>query len=189
MPVSSPLPARRLVLTCFASAALTAATVVLGPATPALAATTYIYASPTGSGTACSVGTPCSLSQAKTAVRAVTSAMTGDIIVQLADGVYRQTAALTFTAADSGSNGHTVSWQAAPLGPPSHQRRLEGQRLDPRGPGQEHLPSQCRHRDRHPSALRRRGPRHPGAYHGGPIRSHGHDRRPGLHQELADLPQ
>ncbi|GLY92605.1 hypothetical protein Airi02_105330 [Actinoallomurus iriomotensis] len=39
--------------------------------------------------------------------------MSGDIAVQLADGVYRQTSPLRFTAADSGTGGHTVSWQAA----------------------------------------------------------------------------
>ncbi|GAA4613023.1 RICIN domain-containing protein [Actinoallomurus liliacearum] len=44
--------------------------------------------------------------------------MSGDIVVQLADGIYRQTAPLRFTAADSGTNGHTVVWQAAPSAHP-----------------------------------------------------------------------
>src|SRR3954451_14197642 len=95
------------------AAALTAATVAVGPTTPALAAaTTYLYASPTGNGTACSAGRPCSLDQAKAAVRALNRRMTRNIVVRLADGVYRRTTPLTFTAADSGNNGHTVSWQA-----------------------------------------------------------------------------
>ncbi|MFB9252144.1 RICIN domain-containing protein [Sphaerisporangium melleum] len=39
--------------------------------------------------------------------------MSGDIVVQLADGVYRQSAPLRFAAADSGNNGYRVIWQAA----------------------------------------------------------------------------
>jgi len=39
--------------------------------------------------------------------------MTGDIVVQLAGGTYRLSAPLVFNAADSGTNGHTVIWQAA----------------------------------------------------------------------------
>jgi hypothetical protein len=37
-----------------------------------------------------------------------------DVVVQLAGGTYRLAAPLTFTSADSGLNGHTVTWQAAP---------------------------------------------------------------------------
>ncbi|GAA0339185.1 RICIN domain-containing protein [Actinoallomurus spadix] len=44
--------------------------------------------------------------------------MSGDVVVQLADGVYRQTTPLRFAAADSGTNGHTVRWQAAPSAHP-----------------------------------------------------------------------
>jgi hypothetical protein len=39
--------------------------------------------------------------------------MQGDIVVNLADGTYRLTAPMVFTAADSGTNGHTITWQAA----------------------------------------------------------------------------
>ncbi|SNX66690.1 hypothetical protein SAMN06272735_8598 [Streptomyces sp. TLI_55] len=74
---------------------------------------TTLYASPSGTGTACSVSQPCSITQAKTSVRAINSGMTGDIVVQLADGTYRLSAPLTFTAADSGTGGHTVIWKAA----------------------------------------------------------------------------
>jgi hypothetical protein len=42
-----------------------------------------------------------------------------DIVVQLADGVYRLTAPLRFTSADSPANGHTVTWQAAPSARPT----------------------------------------------------------------------
>ncbi len=39
--------------------------------------------------------------------------MSSDLVVMLSDGTYRLTAPLVFTAADSGSNGHTITWQAA----------------------------------------------------------------------------
>jgi hypothetical protein len=44
--------------------------------------------------------------------------MSDDIVVQLADGTYRLSAPLRFTAADSGTNGRTVIWQAAPSARP-----------------------------------------------------------------------
>ncbi len=90
------------------------------------------YASPTGTGTACTSSAPCSILQAQTAVRAAVQAMRSDITVELADGVYTLAAPLIFTAADSpasggtrpggdagapsadaGENGHTIAWQAA----------------------------------------------------------------------------
>jgi hypothetical protein len=39
--------------------------------------------------------------------------MQTDIVVELADGVYPMAAPLTFTTADSGASGHTITWQAA----------------------------------------------------------------------------
>lgn len=88
-------------------------------AAPAAAAVmTTLYTSPTGSGTACSSAQPCSLSQAQATVRAIAPTMTGDIVVQLAGGTYALSAPLTFTAADSGANGFTVFWQAAPSSRP-----------------------------------------------------------------------
>jgi hypothetical protein len=36
-----------------------------------------------------------------------------DVVVKLADGIYRLFQPLRFTAADGGQNGHTVTWQAA----------------------------------------------------------------------------
>jgi hypothetical protein len=87
------------------------AVVTLTPA--ASAATTTLYASPNGSGTVCSSAQPCSLSQAQATVRGMAPTMTGDIVVQLAAGTYPLTSPLTFTQADSGTNGYTVYWQAA----------------------------------------------------------------------------
>jgi hypothetical protein len=100
--------------TAAAAAALTTATagVVIGAA-PAFAATTTLYAAPSGSGTACTAAQPCTLSAAQAAVRSLVPSMSGDIVVQLADGTYRQSSPLRLTAADSGANGYRVVWQAA----------------------------------------------------------------------------
>jgi hypothetical protein len=73
-----------------------------------------IYASPTGSGTACTSASPCSLTGAKTKIEGMNSAMTGDIIVQLAGGTYRLSSTLAFTGTDSATNGYSIIWQAAP---------------------------------------------------------------------------
>ena len=78
------------------------------------ASATTLYAAPNGTGTACSSSAPCSLAQAKSAVEASDGNMSGDIVVQLAGGTYRLSAPLVFGSGDSGSNGYTVSWQAAP---------------------------------------------------------------------------
>ncbi|MDI5943487.1 right-handed parallel beta-helix repeat-containing protein, partial [Micromonospora sp. DH15] len=107
MPVPSSPSRRRPVLAGVAAATLAAAAAVFAAATPALAATTTLYASPAGSGTACSASQPCSLTEAQNAVRSRTASMSGDIVVELADGVYRLTAPLRMTAADSGTNGYT----------------------------------------------------------------------------------
>ncbi|MFE9426444.1 RICIN domain-containing protein [Kitasatospora sp. NPDC006697] len=118
---------RRSAMAAVTGALLLAAAVATP--TPANAATSStLYVSPTGSGTACSAAAPCSLTQAQTAVEAVNGSMTGDIAVQLAGGTYRLTSPLKFTSADSGSNGHTVSWQAAPGQSPviSGGRQLTG---------------------------------------------------------------
>ncbi|HEX8867905.1 MAG TPA: right-handed parallel beta-helix repeat-containing protein, partial [Lentzea sp.] len=97
--------ARKVALTAVVVAALTTP--------PASAATTTLYASPSGTGTACSAAQPCSLPDAQAAVRARNSTMSSDIVVELADGVYRLAQPLRFTAADSGTNGFRVLWQAA----------------------------------------------------------------------------
>ncbi|MEW2626360.1 ricin-type beta-trefoil lectin domain protein, partial [Streptomyces sp. NPDC048106] len=103
-------PLRSAVVTALAAGALAAVPAVTAHATTM----TTLYASPTGSGTSCSASDPCSLTQAKSSVEAVNGSMTGDIVVQLAGGTYRLSAPLVLGAADSGTNGHTVVWQAAP---------------------------------------------------------------------------
>lgn len=96
---------------------LTAAVALVAPS-PVLAATTTLYASPSGTGTDCSAAQPCSLPDAQAAVRARIGAMSGDIVVELAGGVHRLSAPLRLTAADSGNNGYQVIWQAAPSAHP-----------------------------------------------------------------------
>jgi hypothetical protein len=71
------------------------------------------YVSPTGTGSTCTSDAPCSLTQAQTVVRAAATSTNIDLVVNLADGTYRLAAPLVFTAADSGKNGHTITWQAA----------------------------------------------------------------------------
>ncbi|UBU08452.1 RICIN domain-containing protein [Nonomuraea gerenzanensis] len=97
----------------FVTAVLTAAFALIAPASVAHAATTTLYAAPTGTGTACTSAQPCSLSAAQTAVRSLNAGMSGDIVVELAGGVYRLSAPLRLTAADSGNHGYSVRWQAA----------------------------------------------------------------------------
>ncbi|MBQ1048107.1 ricin-type beta-trefoil lectin domain protein [Micromonospora sp. C51] len=121
MSVPPPPGTPRRVLAAAATVALTAAATVAAVTTfaaPALAATTTLYASPSGGGSSCTATQPCSLAGAQTAVRSMNSSMSGDIVVQLADGVYRLSAPLRFTAADSGANGYRVIWQAAPSARP-----------------------------------------------------------------------
>jgi hypothetical protein len=106
------------VLAGTATAGLAAAVGITAWASPALAATT-IYAAPSGSGTTCSSAQPCSLTGAQAAVRSLNDSMSDDIVVQLADGVYRLSSPFRLTAEDSGTNGHSVVWQAAPSAHPT----------------------------------------------------------------------
>jgi hypothetical protein len=81
-------------------------------ATAAAGAVT-IYVAPNGNdanpGTAAApVASP---AKAQQLARAQSAA--NDVVVQLAGGTYRLSAPLVFTSADSGGNGHTVTWQAA----------------------------------------------------------------------------
>ena len=77
-----------------------------------------IYVSPEGTGSGSSAGSPCSLIAARDKVRKINGTMTGDIVVQLAGGVYRMTQPLelleTDTVHDSGTNGFDIIYQAAP---------------------------------------------------------------------------
>ena len=104
-------PAKTALTAAFAVVA--ACAVALAPSAASAASTTTLYVSSTGSGTACTSASPCSLTQARTSVEAIDTNMSGNIVVQLAGGTYRLPAPLTFGAADSGTNGYTITWQAA----------------------------------------------------------------------------
>src|SRR5258708_4312503 len=73
-----------------------------------------LYVTPHGDGTSCRPARPCSIEGAQTRVRQLDKNMRANLVVQLAGGTYPLSAPLRFTAADSGSNGFEVSWQAAP---------------------------------------------------------------------------
>ncbi|MFF4361492.1 RICIN domain-containing protein [Streptomyces sp. NPDC001604] len=99
--------------------ALAAAAVVFAavlPATPAYAATTNFYVDPvngsdsnSGTSTASAFKT---IQAAQAAVRAVNANMSDDIVVNLRGGTYPLTAPISFGTSDSGTNGHTVVYQA-----------------------------------------------------------------------------
>lgn len=82
---------------------------------PASAATpTVLYASPSGSGSTCSLSVPCSLDGAKSAVEGMAPGMAADIDVYLRGGTYRRSQAFVLGVADSGQNNHKVVWAAYP---------------------------------------------------------------------------
>src|SRR6185503_7561027 len=56
------------------------------------------------------------LTRAQQAVRSVNAK--GNVVVLLADGIYRLTEPLHFTAVDGGQDGNSVTWQAAPSAAP-----------------------------------------------------------------------
>jgi hypothetical protein len=108
---------KKTIAAACAAAAIALAGALTGVA-PAEAASTTYYASPTGNGTACTQAAPCSLAQAKTAVRQNQSGTPTDVTVSLAGGTYQLAAPLSFTAADGGHAGTTVRWLAASGGTP-----------------------------------------------------------------------
>ncbi len=75
---------------------------------------TELYAAPGGDGSACTLSAPCSLTGARDKVRTLVEGMSGDVVVNLADGVYRLSAPLKLTPEDSGRNGFKVVYRAAP---------------------------------------------------------------------------
>jgi hypothetical protein len=89
----------------------------------AMSALTF-YASPTGSGTTCSLAAPCSLAGAQAMVRAQTTTIQSDIVVNLLGGTYTLTQPWTFSVAqgDSSANGFKVIYQANGYGTPGAEK-------------------------------------------------------------------
>lgn len=107
---------RALRLLAATAAALTTIGLAATPAT-ASAPPLLLFASPTGLGSVCAVWQPCSVFGAQAKVRSLDQNMSRDIDIELAGGTYRLTAPLQLTAADSGTDGHTVVWTAQPWAP------------------------------------------------------------------------
>jgi len=78
------------------------------------AAATFLFVSPAGSGSGCTVEAPCSLASAQMKVRTLNASMAGDIIVYLRGGTYALTSAFELTSADSGTGGYQVIYEAYP---------------------------------------------------------------------------
>ena len=98
------------------SALATAVTslVAVVPSLASAAASVTLYASPGGTGTTCQQANPCSLAGAQNRVRAQLAADSGaGITVKLLNGTYRLSGTWKFGAADSGSPGRPVIWEAA----------------------------------------------------------------------------
>ena len=95
--------------------ALMAQPLIASASAQAATAVTF-YASPSaGSGAACTQAAPCTLTDAQAEVRTYLAANSGaNVTVLLENGTYRLANTWSFTAADSGSAGHPVVWQAAP---------------------------------------------------------------------------
>ncbi|GAA2274334.1 RICIN domain-containing protein [Glycomyces scopariae] len=110
-------PARLRAPALAAALLLAVAGALAGPgASPAHAQTAHeIHVSPSGNdGDPGTAGQPLrTLTKAQELARQAAAAGDGDVTVTLAGGTYRLTAPLRFTAADSGRNGHTVTWRAA----------------------------------------------------------------------------
>ncbi|MEV6874519.1 hypothetical protein [Amycolatopsis sp. NPDC051128] len=87
---------------------------VVAPGTASAASPTLLYASPTGSGSTCTVSAPCDLAGIQTKVQGLVSGMTADIDVYLRGGTYRLAQAFTLGPSDSGQNGHRVVYAAYP---------------------------------------------------------------------------
>jgi hypothetical protein len=111
-------PMSRLMWTATCVAVAVVATGIVVPTSAsALPPTKVLYAAPNGSGSACSQPEPCSLIGARQRVRHVLATGAGarkDVVVELSGGTYRLAAPLQFGPQDSGRDGHTVTWTAAP---------------------------------------------------------------------------
>jgi len=97
---------------------------IIGPSSVGIPVPTY-YTSPTGSGTACTSGSPCTLSQAQSSIQTYLAAHPGPTIqVCLGDNTYRITSPLSFGSADSDLPGRAVMW--TDCNGPGHTAYIDG---------------------------------------------------------------
>jgi hypothetical protein len=113
-PLSQPIVAGRFRLASLIALLLVISTLVAPRAHAATSTEATLYASPTGSGSACTASAPCSLTGARSQIETMTPNQSGDIIVYLMGGTYRLASTFQLGTADSGGNGYQVSYQAYP---------------------------------------------------------------------------
>ncbi|MGB8941871.1 MAG: hypothetical protein WCD21_16790 [Streptomyces sp.] len=70
-----------------------------------------VHAAPHGSGKSCTAARPCSPQVARDAARTIGGR---DVRVELSGGTYELREPLALGTVDSGRDGHTVTWTAAP---------------------------------------------------------------------------
>lgn len=87
------------------------AALLAAPAAQAAPAARTLYAAPDGRGSACTAARPCGVEEARDLAR---TEHHRDVRVLLTGGTYRLDAPLTLGAQDSGGDGRTVTWTAAP---------------------------------------------------------------------------
>ena len=101
-------------VTAFAAVSLAAGGLTVAARAATKSPQAILYAAPSGTGAACSVTQPCSITAAKQAVERLDRQMTGNIDVELLGGTYHVPGGLQLGVADSGTSGHDVVWRAAP---------------------------------------------------------------------------
>ncbi|MEV7399999.1 right-handed parallel beta-helix repeat-containing protein [Streptomyces sp. NPDC091267] len=97
--------------TAAAATAAFLAALLAAPGAQAAPGTRTLYASPDGRGSACTAARPCTLESARDLARTETRR---EVRVLLKDGTYKRDEPLRLGAADSGKDGRTVTWTAAP---------------------------------------------------------------------------
>ena len=145
---------------------LPAAAAIAAPASPGPAqGVVNLYVAPGGRTAATAAATAqdtfASIAQAAPAAHQLSA--TSDVVVHLAAGTYRLTAPLRFTSADSGQNGHTITYAAA--SGDRDERLYAGDRVDAAEPGEQHLGGQRRHRREFAPAVRQRRRGAAGCHH------------------------
>lgn len=94
--------------------------------------TADVYVAPAGTGTACSCSAPCALDTGRDKARSLTAGAKSDVVVQVADGVYRFAHTFALDATDSGpGGGHVTVYRAAPGSSPVWSGALRVQGFTP----------------------------------------------------------